>query len=678
MKKLKLVSHIFILGIFLFGCTLQAQAATPTLNFSDLISGPASGLNDGLGEGVIVTIWGNNLGSTQGTSTITIGGQTPAHIYYWKNADGNLPGGPSDLYTSHQMQEIAFSIPSSLTNGEHQIQITVNGKTSNTLPFLVRDGSIYHIKTTGNSNGNGSWNNPYLQILNVRSIIIPGDIYYSHEGVADIDTYGNPAGDTGTGITLSGRTGTLENQMAFVTYPNTRALLQGTSKGLDMYNSDSVVLSKYTIRTGKHDTPLVNSTEEVLKDSGTGIEGSKNGRLIANDVSQIVGKCISGWSGAIVASCGGSDCDPISNLKVLGNYIHDWGCPQTSHFEHTTYMSIRNNGYTDVEAWEMGWNHLRDNQAKYGIHNYDETQAGGNDNCGSPIGIVKLHDNYIINQKGPGISVGSRADIGYACWDNVQFDIYNNIIIEAGKGPEYTSNHGVETPAIYIRDAGMSEVNVNIFNNTMYGFGDDASGSGAGISFVSTNNHPGGVSAEISNNIVYDTRGGVYTNIVEADFPNITGSNNDWFSTGGSLENSVDSRLSNNIFQDPKFINNTNNYQLQSISPAINSGITWLSLRDIRGILRPQGAAFDIGAYEYEEIDTIIRADVNQQNGINTTDASLTLRNSLGLNMNMTNWQPSTTTGDVNCDNTSNSTDAYLILRYSLGLGMNGTGWCVN
>jgi hypothetical protein len=72
------------------------------------------------------------------------------------------------------------------------------------------------------------------------------------------------------------------------------------------------------------------------------------------------------------------------------------------------------------------------------------------------------------------------------------------------------------------------------------------------------------------------------------------------------------------------------------------------------------------------------RADVNQQNGINTTDAYLTLRNSLGLNMNMTNWQPSTTTGDVNCDNTSNSTDAYLILRYSLGLGMNGTGWCVN
>jgi hypothetical protein len=72
------------------------------------------------------------------------------------------------------------------------------------------------------------------------------------------------------------------------------------------------------------------------------------------------------------------------------------------------------------------------------------------------------------------------------------------------------------------------------------------------------------------------------------------------------------------------------------------------------------------------------RADVNQQNGINTTDAYLTLRNSLGLNMNMTNWQPSTTTGDVNCDNSSNSTDAYLILRYSLGLGMNGTGWCVN
>ena len=69
-------------------------------------------------------------------------------------------------------------------------------------------------------------------------------------------------------------------------------------------------------------------------------------------------------------------------------------------------------------------------------------------------------------------------------------------------------------------------------------------------------------------------------------------------------------------------------------------------------------------------------ADVDNSGTTNTTDAMLTLRNSLGLTMSSTNWQASATTGDVNCDSSSNSTDAMLILRQSLGLDMTGTGWC--
>jgi len=76
--------------------------------------------------------------------------------------------------------------------------------------------------------------------------------------------------------------------------------------------------------------------------------------------------------------------------------------------------------------------------------------------------------------------------------------------------------------------------------------------------------------------------------------------------------------------------------------------------------------------------ETEIRADVDQNSTINSTDAMLTLRNSLGLDMSGTNWVTGTHTGDVNCDNSSNSTDAMLILRKSLGLDMSGTGWCGN
>ncbi len=69
--------------------------------------------------------------------------------------------------------------------------------------------------------------------------------------------------------------------------------------------------------------------------------------------------------------------------------------------------------------------------------------------------------------------------------------------------------------------------------------------------------------------------------------------------------------------------------------------------------------------------------DVDNSGTINTADALLTLRNSVGLSMTSTAWQVGANTGDVNCDGTSNSADALLILRYSVGLVMGSTAWCV-
>ena len=72
------------------------------------------------------------------------------------------------------------------------------------------------------------------------------------------------------------------------------------------------------------------------------------------------------------------------------------------------------------------------------------------------------------------------------------------------------------------------------------------------------------------------------------------------------------------------------------------------------------------------------RADVDNNSQINSTDAMLTLRNSVNLDMSGTDWQASNTTGDADCDGDADSTDAMLILRDSLGLDMSVTGWCIN
>jgi len=114
------------------------------------------------------------------------------------------------------------------------------------------------------------------------------------------------------------------------------------------------------------------------------------------------------------------------------------------------------------------------------------------------------------------------------------------------------------------------------------------------------------------------------------------------------------------------FIDSDNgDYSLKANSPCTQSNLGLTNPVAIQNVIN-------------REQSTEIRADVDQNSTINSTDAMLTLRNSLGLNMSGTNWVTGTYTGDVNCDDDSNSTDAMLILRKSLGLDIGGTGWCVD
>ncbi len=72
------------------------------------------------------------------------------------------------------------------------------------------------------------------------------------------------------------------------------------------------------------------------------------------------------------------------------------------------------------------------------------------------------------------------------------------------------------------------------------------------------------------------------------------------------------------------------------------------------------------------------KSDVNQDGIVNSVDAMLTLRKSLGFDMSATSWQNSSDTGDVNCDSSVTSADSLLLLKYSLGLDLSGTSWCVS
>jgi hypothetical protein len=72
---------------------------------------------------------------------------------------------------------------------------------------------------------------------------------------------------------------------------------------------------------------------------------------------------------------------------------------------------------------------------------------------------------------------------------------------------------------------------------------------------------------------------------------------------GGSVTTGSTSglTLAGNLTGDPQFTSvGSHNFQLQSGSPAIDRGLSLsIVLNDFMGTLRPRGAGFDIGAYEY-------------------------------------------------------------------------------
>jgi hypothetical protein len=68
----------------------------------------------------------------------------------------------------------------------------------------------------------------------------------------------------------------------------------------------------------------------------------------------------------------------------------------------------------------------------------------------------------------------------------------------------------------------------------------------------------------------------------------------DW----GSINPVIDHNL---IDVNPQFVNAAaNDFSLQAGSPAIDAGVAIsLVTTDIKGVSRPQGAAYDVGTYEY-------------------------------------------------------------------------------
>ncbi len=576
LRKRKKTMNFFYTLLFVLIPSI-AISATPRLYFSDLTNGPSTGNTDGHGGGAIVTIWGSNLGSSQGTSTLTIGGQPPAHIYYWKNADGALPGGPADLYTHHKMQEIAFSIPSSLPNGDYEIQVIVNGASSNTLPFTVASGKVYFLSPSGDdTTGDGSWSKPWRTFNNVlsggtSSKLSAGDVVYS-VGVGS--TSGIRVGGKGT---LSGAEGA---SISVSAYP-------GTSVSITGEGGDGAVVDNWW--PSNNHNAYVNFSKISVTAYGNDPDYPNGFRVIP--YGRIVGVEITGphvyggYGGAIVGGNG-----VPQGGKYLGLYIHDYGydngwkynpnpnswtsppydgiagidctnCTSADRFQHLFYVSCRGDAGVHCEGYEIGWCNLVNNHILHGLHIYDMSPSSG------WKGTISIHDNYTENLLGGAVDIATTSDSIAAV------ELYNNVIVNTN-GPAYR-----------IFEAGTQ--GIKMYNNSVY----NQTTSGTIPS-----------DAVYFNNIMFDTQGVTYFSGTP-----ISHSNNLFYSSKGVSAPAWFANEAGGVSLNPLFVDPTKgDLSLSSNSPAVDNGASVpLVNHGFEGNARPQGLAYDIGAYELVKDDSI-------------------------------------------------------------------------
>ncbi len=232
------------------------------------------------------------------------------------------------------------------------------------------------------------------------------------------------------------------------------------------------------------------------------------------------------------------------DLWVTNAKVHDGGL---DHHHHCFYIEGSNNTIENSECY---------NWTGFGIHNYGDTAPSNN-----------IYRNNWIHETGTTPNGSICGGILLTGGDNNQ--AYNNIVSNNQEGFDVRTSANL------------------IYNNTLYGNG---IGYGGACCYAAMHIN-GGTGNIVKNNIIF----GNQENSID-----ITGS------AGTMATNNLCSATGQgcDLVGNPDFVNAAgNNFNLQASSTnAINKGAT-LSIvtTDFAGVSRPQGIAYDIGAYEYAQ-----------------------------------------------------------------------------
>jgi hypothetical protein len=551
-----------------------AFAQSPRIFFSDLDSGPNSGGESVSGfSGAYVTLYGNFLGSSQGTSTVTWNGLNCLRVL---PATGSYTGWGMPYFW---YQKIIVQLGSSCTTGTGNFVVTTSAGTSNGVSFTIRSGHIYFVSTSGSDSNSGSATSPWATLTNARNNMVAGDTTYLENGVQQnsLDNY-----SAALSISTAGSSG---NPQAVVGYP-------GAAAGINVNNSQF-----YGVRI-----PNIGIDGSYWTFAGLTISGSEG----MNPTGQ-TGSPVVGYNWRVVAnsfSCptanGETGCfetNQMNNVKFYGNEVTNVSTSLgfvANKQQHAVYFS------TDSNHNETAWNYIHDNMSCRAIQYHSSPL---NSTSGYNMYDLSAHDNYIINDPCDGIN--------FATVDPSQgkIEAYNNVIVNTGTGPSPQGGDSGDYSCIYFAYITNNGSNgggtAEIYNNTLVNCGSYVGPYNAWGAFVIAGAYTGLV-VDIRNTIASLASNEAYISSNGASSTYVTGTNNIWYGGQGSAP----SYTSNNLTSNPQLVSATN-FHLQSTSPAIGAGLAitsantyngyapWQggSATDHDGLIRPSPPS--IGAYEY-------------------------------------------------------------------------------
>lgn len=551
----------------------MCQSAKPAILFTDLTSGPNSGGESVSGyAGAYVTIYGTSFGSSQGSATVTLGGNNCLRVVSW---------GTTWLW----YQKIVVQLGSSCTTGS--LAVTTSGGTSNGVSFTVRSGGIYCVSTTGSDSSAGTFAAGCWRTVGHAALTMTaGSTVYVKNGInetaisefsAVVNIEGNPGG-------------TAANPIAIVAYPGATATI-GSIDG-----------ATYAIRV-----PQVGDSPAYYVIAGLTIRGGGEAMdVYTSDHWYIVGNDMSCDSAG-----GGYACfhaQSSTNLFLYGNYVHN--IQNNVKLFHSIYFTTNTN-----HVW-VGWNEVNadpTNSGQGGCRGIQFYSTGGAD-----MYDLHVHDNTIENTICDGIAM-TTVDA-----DDGTVEVYNNVIAHAGTSiPAGGLAHNT---CIQLGSQNSPTATAQVYNNSMYDCGAGAIGDGVAGCYELA------VPTTLQNNACYVVNGEPYldssSNSPCSDIKQ--SSTNDWYG-GGTPPCSLSEMNKNPLYTNTS--QGSYNLQPQSTSPLINAGTTISSLTsDITGISRPQGSAYDIGAYEYFQgtQSQFSPCDLNQDGVVNNLDIQIAISQAVG------------------------------------------------